>query len=228
MPEPDILQPQGESAYDRLIPQSVAQRPAAENKDGTIRLMPLVAVLQDGAKHKPAGWHRNEERLARGLPPATVGNHLEAWEKQLVSCVVVFCFRVLSCVICEWRNLYMATRDARLTLSPVRIHNTQALVEVLLLSGGTPSANFCHLAHAWGRERGFHNVLITTVCQRRGDIERKRRSDAGTKAAQKRPRKEEEAPVAPPQPTDQQESQQLEESTLDHSVPGNLFAQMGV
>lgn len=52
-------------------------------------------------------------------------------------------------------------------------------MEILLLSGGTPYANFRALAHAWGRERGFHNLLANSICERRGDIERKRRSDAG-------------------------------------------------
>jgi hypothetical protein len=55
----------------------------------------------------------------------------------------------------------------------------QALVEILLLSGGTPYANFKDLAHAWGREKGFHHVLVNSVCERRGEVERKRRSDAG-------------------------------------------------
>jgi hypothetical protein len=55
----------------------------------------------------------------------------------------------------------------------------QALVEILLLSGGTPYASFKHLAHAWGREKGFHMVLVNNVCERRGEVERKRRSDAG-------------------------------------------------
>jgi hypothetical protein len=55
----------------------------------------------------------------------------------------------------------------------------QALVEILLLSGGTAYANFKDLAHAWGREKGFHNLLATSVCERRGEVERKRRSDAG-------------------------------------------------
>jgi len=54
-----------------------------------------------------------------------------------------------------------------------------ALVEILLLSGGTPHANFKDLAHAWGREKGFHQVLASSVCERRGEVERKRRSDAG-------------------------------------------------
>jgi hypothetical protein len=47
-----------------------------------------------------------------------------------------------------------------------------------LLSGGTPYANFRHLAHAWGRDRGFHHVLVNTVCSRRGEVERKKRKDA--------------------------------------------------
>ena len=53
------------------------------------------------------------------------------------------------------------------------------MVEILLLSGGTPYANFKDLAHAWGREKGFHHVLANSICERRGEVERKRRSDAG-------------------------------------------------
>ena len=52
-------------------------------------------------------------------------------------------------------------------------------MEILLLSGGTSYANFKDLAHAWGREKGFHHLLATSVCERRGEVERKRRSDAG-------------------------------------------------
>jgi uncharacterized membrane protein len=47
------------------------------------------------------------------------------------------------------------------------------------LSGGTPYANFQDLAHAWGREKGFHNLLASAVCARRGEVERKKRSDSG-------------------------------------------------
>jgi hypothetical protein len=38
---------------------------------------------------------------------------------------------------------------------------------------------FLDLAHAWGRDKGFHTVLINSICERRGEVERKRRSDAG-------------------------------------------------
>ena len=54
-----------------------------------------------------------------------------------------------------------------------------SLVETMLLSGGTPKANFRDLAHAWGRERGFHKALCLAVCARRGTVERKKRSDRG-------------------------------------------------
>lgn len=52
------------------------------------------------------------------------------------------------------------------------------MLETLLLSGGTPHASFRDLAHAWGREHNFHRVLISTIFSRRGQVERKRRSDA--------------------------------------------------
>jgi hypothetical protein len=63
--------------------------------------------------------------------------------------------------------------------SPSFLFFIQCLVEILLLSGGTPYANFKELAHAWGRERGFHNILTSSVCERRGEVDRKRRSDVG-------------------------------------------------
>lgn len=53
------------------------------------------------------------------------------------------------------------------------------MVEILLLSGGTPFASFKDLAHAWGRDKGFHTTLAQNVFERRGDIERKKRSDRG-------------------------------------------------
>ena len=49
----------------------------------------------------------------------------------------------------------------------------------MLLSGGIPQASFKDLAHAWGREKGFHTVLTSSVCERWGEVERKRRSDLG-------------------------------------------------
>lgn len=97
--------------------------------------MPLIAFLRDNY-HKPFGWHRNEERQARGMPlTEDLEQILEPWEHQLV------------------------------------------LVEILLLGGGTPYANFSQLAHAWGREKGFHTAVVERICQSRGEIIRKRKLD---------------------------------------------------
>lgn len=48
-----------------------------------------------------------------------------------------------------------------------------------MLIAGIPNASHRDLAHAWGREKGFHNVLVSQVCERRGEIVRKKRSDKG-------------------------------------------------
>ncbi len=73
------------------------------------------------------------------------------------------------------------------------------LFETMLITG-TTYANHQRttkdLAHAWGRERGFHTQLVHQMCARRGDLSRKRRSDVGKvvseedKARMKRKREE--------------------------------------
>ncbi|CAB9524587.1 expressed unknown protein [Seminavis robusta] len=159
---PPPPEPEGDSVYDHILPMSISYRPLA-NKSGDevdahlmspsstkemldppaapdgFQVMPLIQHLKDGIlQGKQAGWHRNEERRARGiLPVKGLSVQLEPWERQL------------------------------------------ALVEILLLSGGTPYANFKELSFAWGREKGFHHVLANSVCERRGEVERKKRSDAG-------------------------------------------------
>lgn len=152
-PQPEFPEPEGESVYDKILPQSVGFRPTAEknmsqtDKEGEDKIediiasppfaiMPLVKFINDGVDRAP-GWHRNDERRARGIPEvSSLHCQLESWEKQL------------------------------------------ALVEILLLSGGTPYASFKNLAHAWGREKGWHLVLCNSVCERRGGVERfKRKKD---------------------------------------------------
>lgn len=48
-----------------------------------------------------------------------------------------------------------------------------------MLMAGIPYASHRDLAHAWGREKGFQNVLVSQICDRRGEIARKKRSDSG-------------------------------------------------
>lgn len=60
-------------------------------------------------------------------------------------------------------------------------------MEILVLTG-VPGGSFRHLARAWGRDKGFHMVLAQFICERRGNVERKKRGkasgtgDAKTKA----------------------------------------------
>jgi len=54
----------------------------------------------------------------------------------------------------------------------------------IMLMAGIPYASHRDLAHAWGREKGFHNVLVSQVCDRRGEIARKKRSDSGRQMSQ--------------------------------------------
>jgi hypothetical protein len=50
-----------------------------------VSVMPLVGFLREGSERE-AGWHRNNERLARGMfPVASLSCQLEPWERQLVS-----------------------------------------------------------------------------------------------------------------------------------------------
>jgi hypothetical protein len=120
--------PTGPSVYDRVIPESLAWTPAL----GTV--MPLIQHLKDGfVAVKPPAWHRNEERVARGLYPIhNAATQLEGWERELV-----------------W-------------------------MEILLLTGN-PQSSFRHLARGWGRDKGFHMVLAQYICERHGDVQRKRR-----------------------------------------------------
>ena len=113
-----MLEPVGESAYDSLLPRSIAYRPVPTTADGDINstrtLMPLVQALKEGAETKEIGWHRNAERAARGLPPVeNISNHMEPWEKQLVStmqnalCFICFPFFVRKSPD-SWNHLHTA------------------------------------------------------------------------------------------------------------------------
>lgn len=94
--------------YDSILPMSIAYRPVQGKQQPIItngddpskqhdlldppaapagfHTMPLVAHLKEGSvSRKPAGWHRNEERRARGMHPVKgLSVQLEPWERQLV------------------------------------------------------------------------------------------------------------------------------------------------
>jgi hypothetical protein len=61
-------------------------------------------------------------------------------------------------------------------------------MEILLLTG-TPESSFRHLARGWGRDKGFHMVLSQFICERHGDVERKKRERAQVVGKGQRPKK---------------------------------------
>ena len=95
---------EGVSVYESILPASISYRPTVittiaspaktdANADGGKKpaagssnsttvyagIMPLVAHLREGAMNRPVGWHRNDERLARGLwPVSSLSTQLEA------------------------------------------------------------------------------------------------------------------------------------------------------
>ena len=131
-------EPVGQSVYDYILPQSISW-------SSSVDAMPLIKHLKDGFdRKKPTGWHRNEERRSRGLPPVpNPAVQLETWERELV-----------------W-------------------------MEICLLSG-CPKSSFRHLARSWGRDKGFHTVLAQFICERRGDVERKKRLKVDSLSTQNR------------------------------------------
>lgn len=73
-------------------------------------VMPLVAFLRKG-RSKVLGWHRNEERRARGLfPVSSLSSQLEPWERQLVSPCVVYSLLVAYLLsLCSLRRYNLVT-----------------------------------------------------------------------------------------------------------------------
>lgn len=81
----------------------------------------------------------------------------------------------LECMLLTKRALYVFS----FVLPSVAV----VMFELLLLAG-QPQANHKDLAHAWGREKGFHSVLCSQICERGGEIARKRRNDVGRKLSE--------------------------------------------
>lgn len=155
-------EPVGSSVYDYILPASFAWktevsggvkspkkedtlegRGVTDREDKQVELIPILKHLVENESLDP-GWHRTNERLARGIRPSkSLSTQLESWEKQL------------------------------------------AVLEMALIAGTDTSKCLTQhmtskvLAHAWGREKGFHKIMIEKHCSRRGKLERKKRVDAG-------------------------------------------------
>lgn len=72
----------GSLIYAAATPAATAA--GSSNSSPAVPTMPLVAFLRRG-QSREVGWHRQQERLARGLLPiASLATQLESWERQLV------------------------------------------------------------------------------------------------------------------------------------------------
>lgn len=162
--------PEGVSVYESILPASIAYRPTV-----TAPISAAAATVTSGNGKKATN--------ATGTIAGALADAASAPQGAVMPLISYLRHGALTGPVGWHRN---AERRAR-GMFPVTSLSTQlepwerqlALVEILLLSGGTPNANFKDLAHAWGREKGFHQVLASSVCERRGEVERKRRSDAG-------------------------------------------------
>ncbi|KAL7485314.1 hypothetical protein ACHAW6_013497 [Cyclotella cf. meneghiniana] len=170
--EKRMVEPQGKSVYDDILPASFAWKgglgasDSVSNHDGDppyepedydveyTQTLPLAKFLEDNS-HLEAGWHRRNECLARGLmPPTSLKCKLEVWEKQI------------------------------------------AITEMALLVGFNDEYQRM-LAHAWGRDQNqFGKHLIGILCSRRGELARKRRSDFGSKLPEEKRAKASEKALA--------------------------------
>jgi hypothetical protein len=168
--------PEGESIYDTILPQSVAFRPSNPTNDNVCnKRKPVKKESKKGASAVGGVTDTDDDEDDKEPPEPPK------------STTVMPLVRFLSDGRSKPAGWHRASERRARGLFPVPTNGHQlepwekqlALVEILLLAGGTPYANFRHLGHAWGREKGFHLVLANSVFERRGDIDRKRRSDAG-------------------------------------------------
>jgi hypothetical protein len=157
--------PEGQSVYETILPSSIAYRPTA-----SVKPTPPPTAKIEGEKSPGTA------AAGRSTPP----------NKDPVGVMPLVAYLREGALTQKAGWHRQAERRAR-GLHPISSLSVQlegwerqlAMVEILLLSGGTPQANFKDLAHAWGREKGFHHTLASSVCERRGEVGRKRRSDMG-------------------------------------------------
>ena len=81
--------PEGESVYDNILPSSISFRPVIIKPKGANEdefRMPLVRFLKEN-NTREAGWHRNQERRARGMFP--VSSVMSVVSVSCMSCIGV-------------------------------------------------------------------------------------------------------------------------------------------
>ena len=242
--------PYGESVYDNVLPASIAYRPSFASHQLSLEKANENSTSNLNSNPNPNLNSNPNENSTTAVPVATQASENptdhpsspidDAAAASMVSAMPLVNFLRDGALYKEigWhRQVERRARGipqcASLSMQLEPWEKQLALVEILLLSGGTPHANFFDLAHAWGREKGFHQVVASSVCTRRGEIQRKKRSDAGKKAGArlsnssqappaKRAKVAQAATVYPPQVLPQQ--QQLGSQMVDPKTePQQLF-----
>jgi len=182
--EEEILPPppEGESVYDTILPESIAYRPTQAMNSLAVLKQAAVTVAKAGNSDNGMNTTGDENNNKKIKSPESTSTKT----KTISNIMPLISFLRDGALNKDVGWHRRAERRAR-GMFPCSTLNSQlepwekqlALVEILLLSGGTPHANFRDLAHAWGREKGFHQILASSICTRRGEVDRKRRSDAG-------------------------------------------------
>jgi hypothetical protein len=78
------------SVYDSVLPASLAWRMngpkrRGASEDGNHSDMPFVEFLKTNGSHLPGGWHRRQERHARGYPLTSASiPEWDDWERELI------------------------------------------------------------------------------------------------------------------------------------------------
>lgn len=172
--------PEGESVYESILPASISYRPTIINSSKLIK-----GAAAAGNDISTSVGDDNGGRTREITVRTDALGELSAPDEHMINIMplVLFLKEGRDKEFGWHRNKERRARGmfpcASLTVQLEPWERQLALVEILLLSGGTPHANFKDLAHAWGREKGFHTIITNNVCQRKGEVERKRRSDVG-------------------------------------------------
>lgn len=154
-------------------------------------IIPLSAMWREGQNAKTKSAHRNKNNESTGQNESISTDSISSSTPKSDMPLVEF-LRSGSTKEPGWHR-----KEERLLRNPEKPVKSLTecfqpeekqliLFETMLLSGTVYySTNKnqhtinTYLAHAWGRNEGFNKDMVTQLCERRGDLIRKKRSDMG-------------------------------------------------
>mmetsp|Transcript_17605 Transcript_17605/g.20376 ORF Transcript_17605/g.20376 Transcript_17605/m.20376 type:complete len:274 (+) Transcript_17605:97-918(+) len=159
---PDPPQMVGTSVYERIIPSSVAWKGVTKNLNSSVHTHKATPLNVSNSTT------RDNENQIQEMPLVEhfkKNFHLEAgWH----------------------RNQERASRGATVASVSAQLEpwEKQLLMFETMLISGTVHNNIKSwkaFSHAWGRDKRFITNLVGQICERKGDMSRKNRSDMGKK-----------------------------------------------